>query len=132
MKWFFKIFFRTLRMILTPFILLWDWLTTPKGIERSTLEQKKIDQQTKNLFLYQFSSCPFCIKVRREMKRLSLNIETRDAQHNQAYREELLKGGGEIKVPCLKIVNEQGAVTWMYESADIISYLRERFAVSAV
>jgi len=62
------------------------------------------------------------------MKRLSLNIETRDAQHNQEYRDELLQGGGEIKTPCLKIINEHGKVIWMYESADIISYLQERFA----
>lgn len=128
MKWFFKIFFRIVRIVLLPFILLWDRLTTPEGIERPSEEQEKIDQQTRNLFLYQFATCPFCIKVRREIKRLSLNIEMRDAQHNQAYRDELLQGGGEIKAPCLKIVNEHGGVVWMYESADIISYLQERFA----
>jgi len=128
MKWYYKIFFRILRLVLLPFILLWDWLTTPKGIERPAEEQAKIDQQTQNLFLYQFPTCPFCLIVRREMKRLSLNIETRDAQHNQEYRDELLQGGGEIKTPCLKIINEHGKVIWMYESADIISYLQERFA----
>ncbi len=128
MKWFIRMFFRTVRLLLLPFILLWDRLTTPEGIERAAHEQEVIDQQTKNLFLYQFASCPFCIKVRREMKRLSLNIETRDAQHNQQYRDELLTDGGQIKVPCLKIVGSGGEVSWMYESADIIRYLQEKFA----
>lgn len=128
MKWFIRMFFRTLRLILLPFILLWDRLTSPKGIERPLAEQEKIDLQTRDLLLYQFATCPFCMKVRREIQRLSLNIETRDAQHDKAFRDELLQGGGEIKVPCLKIVNEHGGVVWMYESADIISYLRERFA----
>lgn len=128
MKLFFKIFFKTLRFILEPFILLWDKLFVPKGIERSTDAQKEMDERTKNLSLYQFSSCPFCIKVRRQIKRQSLTIALLDAQHNQQYREELLNGGGEIKVPCLKIVSEDGEVKWMYESNDILQYLADNFS----
>ncbi|MCK4830483.1 glutathione S-transferase N-terminal domain-containing protein, partial [bacterium] len=66
--------------------------------------------------------------VKRNNKRLSLNIETRDAQHNPTYRDELLKGGGEVKVPCLRIVDEKGKARWMYESDDIMEYLQDRFA----
>ncbi len=128
MKYFFRYFFRTLRFILEPFILLWDKLSTPKGVQRSEQEQAEMDKRTANLALYQFNSCPFCIKVRRQIKRQSLNIELRDAQHNPQYREELLQGGGEIKVPCLKITDEQGKVTWMYESSDIIQYLQDNFS----
>ncbi len=128
MKLFFRYFFRTLRFILIPFILLWDKLTTPKGVQRSEQEQAEMDKRTANLALYQFSSCPFCIKVRRQIKRQSLNIELRDAQHNSQFREELLQGGGEVKVPCLKITDEQGNVTWMYESSDIIQYLQDNFS----
>ena len=78
--------------------------------------------------LYQFKMCPFCVKARRAIKRLSLNIETRDALREESSREELLAGGGQIKVPCLKIIDDAGKTTWMYESSDIIKYLQERFA----
>ena len=128
MRLFFKIFFRTLRFILEPFILLWDKLSVPKGVERSAEEQELMDQKTKNLSMYQFESCPFCIKVRRQIKRQSLNIPLLDAQHNQQHREELLNGGGEVKVPCLKIVSDSGEVSWMYESNDIMQYLQDNFS----
>ena len=109
-------------------MLFVDFITTPKGIKRPEEEQKKIDQEAQNLVLYQFQTCPFCIKVKRNNKRLSLKIETRDAQHNQIFREELLKGGGEVKVPCLRIVDKNGKDNWMYESEDIMQYLQDRFA----
>ena len=128
MKWFFKIFFKTIRLIVGPIILFIDKITTPRGIKRPQDEQKKIDNEASNLVLYQFQTCPFCIKVKRNNKRLSLNIETRDAQHNSTYREELLQGGGQIKVPCLKIIDEKGNDRWMYESEDIMEYLQDRFA----
>lgn len=123
-----KLFFKTLRFILEPFILLWDKLSTPKGVERSEQDQNAIDQKTKNLALYEFNTCPFCIKVRRQIKRQSLNIQLLDAQHNQQHRDELLKGGGELKVPCLKITSESGEVSWLYESNDIIQYLQDNFS----
>ncbi|MGD8514835.1 MAG: glutaredoxin [Granulosicoccaceae bacterium] len=108
-------------------MLLWEMLTTPKGIVRPAHKQQQVDEETKNLVLYQFRTCPFCIRVRREIKRLSLNIEIRDARNDAHSREELLRGGGEIKVPCLKITDEEGNATWMYESTDINHYLHKRF-----
>lgn len=128
MKFFFKMFFKTLRLIIGPIVLFVDKITTPKGIERPEEEQQKIDHELTNLVLYQFKTCPFCIKVKRNNSRLSLNIEMRDAQHNPIYREELLQGGGQIKVPCLKIVDDKGNDSWMYESDDIVQYLQQRFA----
>ena len=128
MKVFFKIFFKAVRLIVGPIILFLDKVTTPKGIKRPEEEQQKIDNEVTNLVLYQFKTCPFCIKVKRNNKRLSLKIETRDAQHNQTYREELLQGGGQIKVPCLKIVDNKGNDSWMYESDEIVQYLQDRFA----
>ena len=127
MKLLFRYFFRTLRLILGPFMLLGEWLTSPKGVERSAEEQARVDEESKSLLFYQFRTCPFCIKVRKEMKGLSLPIEKRDALKDPAARAELAEGGGEIKVPCLRITNEHGAHTWLYESDDIIAYLRERF-----
>ena len=128
MKWFFKIFFKTLRIVMIPFMLLWEKITTPKGIVRAPEAQQIIDLKCKNLAFYQFKTCPFCIKVRREINRLSLKIPLLDAQNNAQNREDLLQGGGRVKVPCLKITDAQGGVQWMYESADIIQYLHKNFA----
>ncbi len=128
MKLIFKYFFKTIRLILGPIILFIDKVTTPRGIKRSNDEQQKVDKEASKLILYQFNTCPFCIKVKRNNKRLSLKVETRDAQHNPIYREELLQGGGKIKVPCLKIIDEEGNDSWLYESNDILQYLQGRFA----
>ena len=97
---------------------------------REPAQQTTVNLQCQNLALYQFSTCPFCIKVRQEMRRLSLPIAQRDAQHDAAHRAELLQGGGAVKVPCLKITDASGQSQWLYESAAIIAYLRGRFAVT--
>ena len=128
MKWLIRGFFRTVRRIIGPIMLLIDKITSPKGIKRPAAEQQQLDQLTRNMALYQFKTCPFCIKVRREIKRQSLNIELRDAQYDQQQRQQLLNGGGQIKVPCLRVVNKEGNDTWLYESNDIIHYLRQRVA----
>ena len=77
--------------------------------------------------MYQFPSCPFCIKTRRAIKRLSLNIETRDTLRHAPSRQQLLEGGGVIMVPCLRITGEDDSEEWLYESNEIIKYLKERF-----
>jgi len=128
MKWVFKIFFRSLRVVIGPFILLGEIATTPKGMVRQPEEQRLVDLQCRGLVLYQFRTCPFCVKVRREIRRLSLDIELRDTQRDLQHRAALLQGGGQVKVPCLKITDEQGNSQWMYESSEIIQYLHERFA----
>jgi glutaredoxin len=128
MKFIVKLFFRSLRIVLIPAVLLWEKLTTPKGIVRAAEEQREADKISQNMVLYQFKTCPFCIKVRREITRLSLPIALRDAQKNALHRAELLEGGGQIKVPCLKISDEQGNVKWLYESSEINLFLHQRFA----
>ncbi len=120
-------FFKILRIILIPVVLLWEIVTTPKGIVRPEKDQQKVDKQTRKLALYQFKTCPFCIKVRREIRRLSLNIELRDAQHDEQNRAALLQGGGKIQTPCLRITDVQGDSQWLYESSEINAYLHERF-----
>lgn len=128
MKWIIRLFFKTVRAVLAPIILLLDKLTTPSGVKRDPERQQQIDTELKQLALYQYRSCPFCIKVRRASKRLSLDIELRDALHNKNHRTALLEGGGKIKVPCLRIVEDDGEVRWLYESDDIVQYLQARFA----
>lgn len=51
-----------------------------------------------------------------------LDIELRSTSEPQ-FASELMQGGGKTQVPCLRI--ETGAEDrWMYESDDIIAYLR--------
>lgn len=128
MKLFVKMFFKSVRIVMGPLMHVWEFLTTPKGVAREASVQQIVDAQSRNLVLYQFKTCPFCIKVRREVNRLSLTIEMRDAQKNPQHRADLLQGGGQIKVPCLQIKDEQGNVQWLYESADINQYLHQRFS----
>jgi len=123
-----RYFFKTIRIILGPFILLLYVLTLPKGIVRPEEQQRQIDLETKALTLYQFKTCPFCLSVKRMIRRLSLNIEMRDAQFDQQARQELREQGGKVMVPCLKVTDAQGQSTWMYESTLINQYLEQRFA----
>ena len=123
---------RLIRLILGRLILLYNWLFTPRGVKRDPQAQALVDQQSASLTLYQYEACPFCVKVRRAMKRQSLSIETRDVKRSEAAREELLSGAGDLKVPCLRIEDDSGEVTWMVESGDIIDYLAGRFGVAAM
>ena len=130
MKIVIRSFFKLLRLVLGPFMLLGELLARPRGIARPPAAQAAVDAQCRGLALYQYKTCPFCIKVRQEMRRLSLNVETRDAQPAGDHRAALLAGGGQAKVPCLKISDAAGQAQWLYESGEIIAYLRQRFAAA--
>lgn len=125
-----KVFFKTLRVVLGPVMLLWEIVSRPARIKRSTDLQMDVDRQCLGLALYQFRTCPFCIKVRKEVHRLSLNIERHDAQYDERHRADLVQGCGSAKVPCLKITDNSGEVQWLNDSKAIIAYLHGRFANS--
>lgn len=117
------------RWPLGQLILLIDFLTSPASPRRSTEEQAAIDASTAGMALYQFRTCPFCVKTRRAMKRLGLNIELRDARRDPHWRRQLLAEGGQLQVPCLYIPARAGEeARWLYESADIIRHLQQHVA----
>ena len=111
------------RWFLGRIILLLNFIFSPRSVKRPADAQAKIDQRTQNMSLYQFEACPFCVKVRRAMKRNALSIELRDAKNDNTHRTTLQNEGGRVKVPCLRIEKEDGSVQWMYESKEIIAYL---------
>jgi glutaredoxin 2 len=76
--------------------------------------------------LYYFSTCPYCIFVRLALWWLDLKIPLKDIMFNPANNTDLIAGGGKSQVPCLHIVSENGNVRWMYESIDIIRYLKSK------
>ncbi len=118
---------RLIRFVLGKIILFFDALFRPKPFQRSPAEQAKVDEQTRKLALYHFMACPFCVKVRRHLTRRNLNIELRDVKREKKFDKELMAGGGNFQVPCLRIQNDDGTVRWLYESSDIVAYLDERF-----
>ena len=120
--------FKPVRWLLGQIIIFIDWITRPKPVQRSVDAQAEVDQQTKNMALYQFQQCPFCVKTRRQIHRLALNIENRDARNDPQWNQELINDGGKYQVPCLKITAADGSVQWMYESTEINQYLDEKFA----
>lgn len=122
-----RYFFRGLRVLLAPVMLVSEKLSTPRSVERSAEEQAEVDAACEALALYQFRTCPFCIKVRKEMARLGLKIELRDAQLDPDHKQALLEGGGKVKVPCLRIAHEDGSEEWLYESDEINRWLHQRF-----
>ena len=119
-----------IRWILARIIMLVDFLFHPRGIERDAETQTAIDQETAKLSLYQYAACPFCVKVRWAIQRNGLKIENKDAKRNIQFAKELVAGGGALKVPCLRIEEQDGSSTWMYESDDIINYLEQRFQLA--
>ena len=116
-----------LRWILGQIILVLDFLTSPKAVVREAAAQQAVDDVTSTMSMYQFKTCPFCVKVRRELKRHALHIELRDAKNDAELKAELVREGGRHKVPCLRIENADKSVEWLYESSDIIARLKSQF-----
>lgn len=122
-----KLLINLIRNLVGCIIVLIDLVTRGSKLKRTQEQQQKVNEEVKDLTLYQFFACPFCIKTRRAIYKLNLPIEKRSASECSIHRNELLEGGGRVKVPCLRIEKE-GKVEWMYESSDIIRYLETRFS----
>lgn len=118
-----KYFWKVIRFILAQFILLADFLYRPKKVKRNAQKQAALDEQCKQLSLFQYAACPFCVKTRWAMRRNNMKIALKDAKRNAEFAHELESQGGKLKVPCLKITHLDGSSQWMYESKTIIAYL---------
>ncbi len=79
----------------------------------------------KKLDLYYYDECPYCQKVLRAMRELGIGqqITLKNILRSQEAAQTLVAVGGKRQVPCLFI---DGAP--MYESDDIVAYLRREFA----
>ena len=122
---------KLLRWLVGRIVILVNFLTQPKSPKLTAQRQQEIAELTKHLSLYHLPTCPFCVKVRRAMKREGIELPLMNIKdNNYAVREELIRGGGKPTVPCLKITHTSGAdaekkVEWLYESDDIIAYLQK-------
>ncbi len=79
----------------------------------------------RHLALYHFQACPFCAVTRGALNFLDIAVERRDILNEPKYREELIQQGGKSQVPCLRIENHDGTVEWLYESRDIVRFVRD-------
>ena len=116
-----------LRWLVGQAVLGFEKLTSPEPPERTPSQQALLDAQTTGLALYEFLSCPFCVKVRKVIRGKGLTIERRDARRNRAWGDELRREGGRFQVPCLKMTDSSGNVRWLYESDAIIDWLEQQF-----
>lgn len=78
------------------------------------------------LTLYHNSTCPFYHRVLDTIQELGLEVEERDIG-DSAVADELMARGGKLQVPYLF---DSAQNVGMYESMDIIAYLREHYAQS--
>lgn len=80
------------------------------------------------LSLYQYGTCPFCVRVRSAARALGVELELRDTLANSEYSDEILEATGRRTVPVLRIEESDGSVRWMPESSDIVAWLEERYS----
>ncbi len=80
------------RWILGRIILLLNFVFAPKKRQRPQDQQAIVDQQTQSLALYQYAACPFCVKVRRDMRRQNLTINLVDAKQDDNQRVLVSQG----------------------------------------
>jgi len=84
----------------------------------------------KNHQLYYFRGCPFCTKVRLALCWMGIKLVLKNIRADPQYKAELIAGGRKKQVPCLRIEKENDEVQWLYESGDIIRYLKSHRAVT--
>ena len=75
------------------------------------------------LELYKYDTCPYCVMVMRTIEELGIDVEMHDIRKNADDLERLVRVGGKRQVPCLFVDGVP-----MYESMDIIIWLRQQFA----
>jgi len=76
------------------------------------------------LTLYHFATCPYCLRVRRAIDDLNVEVELRDIHQDPSAAQALHDATGRTTVPVLYIADDDA---WMPESTDIVRFLYARF-----
>jgi glutaredoxin len=95
---------------------------------RKNLDQSARDSLASRLVFYGYDTCPYCVKVRRVMKELGLDLANKNTARDLTLRDELQRRGGSSMVPCLQITMKNGHIFWLYESDLIVKFLKKNFA----
>ena len=115
---------KVIRWTLGRLIILLDFIFSPKPILRDKTSQDLVNTVTHTYKLYQYYACPFCVKVRRFLRKKSINIEFIDAK-DEFNKKDLIQNGGMLKVPCLRVETKKNQVKWIYESNEIINFISQ-------
>ncbi|MBS1963564.1 MAG: glutathione S-transferase N-terminal domain-containing protein [Bdellovibrionales bacterium] len=75
--------------------------------------------------LYHFQVSPFAARVRRALAELQVEIPIHDVLEDDAAFAALMRGGRRDQVPCLKIARAGEPERWLYESREIVRFLKE-------
>lgn len=88
------------------------------------VKRARVVQPAKMLVLYNYEASPYCRKVREVLCELDLDCHIKNVARQSGRRPELVELGGKMQVPYLIDPNTS---VQMYESADIIAYLRATY-----
>jgi len=80
------------------------------------------------LSLYYKETCPFCQRVLQMAEKLNVEFDLKDIEEDDAIAAEFVEKGGKLQV--LYQVDTDKDVA-MYESNDIIDYIRDNYAGTA-
>jgi glutathione S-transferase len=78
------------------------------------------------LLLYHHDSYPYCAKIRQVINELGLQVELRGIQINRQHLIDLHHGAKKTQVPCLRILQSNGEIKWLFESDEIINFLAQQ------
>lgn len=106
---------------------VYDKYISVDQVDRNAKEQSSLDRESRRIQLYFYRNCCESVKVRRHCKHLGLRVVEKDIERVNLYRNELLKGGGAMKVPCLRVEGRKGT-KWYYRQDEIEQYLDKRFS----
>lgn len=111
---------------LSVFISNCTALFSPR-VERSPVEQQRVDRLANSLTLYTVNNYPQCRKLSKHLQELNVSVTVKDLKRCHIYEKELFAGGGKAQVPCLRV--EKGSQSqWIYEFEEIVRYLDKKFA----
>ena len=86
-----------IRFILGRIILFLDWLTSPRPNKISRTELDAIQNKVKNMTIYEFRACPFCVRVRRFMKKNNISqvlvVDNNDSFIGVVHILDIIKQG---------------------------------------
>ncbi len=97
-----------------------------KPLEWNNEKRSIIDRESRRMQLYFCRRCPSSVQVQRSCERLGLHMVEKDVGRVNSYRNELVNGGGQPRVPCLRL-DLDNKTTWLYGQREIVSYLEGRY-----
>ena len=77
------------------------------------------------LTLYHMGHCPYCKRAIKVINDCKIAMTYKDLDVHEKLRKELINGGGKQQVPCLLITEKGTSDRWLYESQDIINFIKK-------